>query len=80
MEQGYVGSIISSPDGGVTWTYPTDPGGRWIIPTEFTSTAIGNAVAWTGSVWVVTGVWLTNSISFSEDGINFQKIEEIKEV
>ena len=70
----FSGTIIQSSDGGVSWISPTDPGGTGGLGDD--PAAIGNAVAWTGSIWVATGVWIgqsfaANSISFSEDGIRW---------
>ena len=62
----YTGTIIYSSDGGLTWIVPTNPGGRIII-----TTPIANDIVWTGSVWIATGQWFTNTISISEDGINW---------
>ena len=66
----YTGTITYSSDGGVTWIVPTNPGGRIII-IDPNGNIVGNDVAWTGSIWAVTGKWSANTISVSEDGINW---------
>lgn len=63
----YIGSLFYSPDGGTTWTFPTDPAGT----SGATADPITNDLAWTGSVWVAAGKWTTGSISFSSDGISW---------
>ena len=66
----YIGSLIYSSDGGLTWTNPTDPAGT--IPGELPlPSPITNAVAWTGSLWVAAGNWVNKSISFSSDGFTW---------
>jgi len=63
----YLGSLIYSADGGITWGFPTDPAGTVIgFPYPIT-----NDLAWTGSVWVAAGKWTTGTISFSQDGISW---------
>ena len=62
----YLGTLIYSSNGGSTWSNPTDP--------EFIGSqnaAIGNDVAWTGSIWVATGIWGNYTITLSNDGLNW---------
>ena len=63
----HAGTILYSPDGGITWSQPTDPGGKWSLDGDLSLTN-AYAIAWTGSIWIATGNWLDKSISFSEDG------------
>jgi hypothetical protein len=63
----YTGSLIYSPDGGNTWSFPTDPTGG----SGGSVDPVANDVAWTGSVWVAGGRWVNSSISFSSDGFTW---------
>jgi hypothetical protein len=63
----YVGSLITSTDGGQTWIGPTEPGG------SIATNNITTAVAWSGSLWVAAGQWGFGTISLSTDGINWQE-------
>lgn len=66
LEDGSIGSLIYSADGGNTWIGTLNPSGASFgVP-------VARAVAWSGSLWVAAGLWGYSTISISSDGINWQ--------